>query len=96
MAANGLPRRAVVDYPEVERAPNRLPFPDRPHQSLVAPEARSAPTGTASATLVRRPNTIPSNISHEKFGTLARRRRALLASSLVAAVFLTIFIWQIL
>ena len=96
MAANGLPRRAVVDYPEVERSPGRLPFPDRPHQSLVATEARSAPTGTASATLVRRPNTIPSNISHEKFGTLARRRRALLASSLVAAVFLAIFIWQIL
>ena len=96
MAANGLPRRAVVEYPEVERSPSRLPFPDRPHESLAAPQARSAPNGSASATLVRRPKALPSNISHEKFGTLARRRRAMLASSLVATVLLAILIWQIL
>lgn len=96
MAANGLPRRAVLEYPEAERSPNRFPFPDRPHQSLVATGTRSTLNGTGSATLARRPDILPSDIPHEKFGTLARRRRTLLVSSLAAAIFLTVLAWQVL
>ena len=96
MAANGLPRRAVLEYPDVERSPGRLPFPDPPHKSLVIPQARSASNGTASSALARRPNALPSNIPHEKFGTLARRRRAIIASCLFATVLLTILVWRIL
>lgn len=95
MTANGLPRRAVLDYPEVEHAHGHLPLPDRHGRNLVATRGSSAPGGTASGTLARRPNALPSNISHDKFGTLARRRRAVLASSLVFLALLAILIWQL-
>ncbi len=97
MAANGLPRRPILDYPEVDHARGHLPLPDRDGRTLLAPRDRGAPNGTASVTtLTRRPDALPANIPHDKFGTLARRRRATLASSLIALALLAIFVWQIL
>lgn len=94
MAANGLPRRAVLDYPEVERTRGRLSLPDGDGRTLLAPGDRGAPNGAASATTLT-PNPLPSNIPHDKFGTLARRRRAMLASSAIALALLVILVWQI-
>lgn len=94
MASNGLPRRAVLDYPEMEQGHDRLSLPTRHDRNLMAPAGRGAPIVTASGALARRPATLPSDTSHDKFGTLARRRRAMLASSVVALVLLAVLIWQ--
>ena len=94
MAANGLPRRAILDYPELDHGRGRLPLPDPNGRSLAAP-GRGAPNDTVSRTLTHKPVALPSNISHDKFGTLARRRRIVLASSLTALALLAILIWQI-
>lgn len=95
MAANGLPRRAVVDYPDMEHARGRLPLPDRLHKGIVTPMVRPVPGFPASATLTNRPDALPSSIPHEKFGTLARRRRAMLASSLIAVALVALLVWQL-
>ena len=94
MAANGLPRRAIFDYPEAKHTRGHLPLPDHTGRSLVVRRG-SAQKGTASGTLVRRPDALPSNISHDKFGTLARRRRAVLGSFLIVLVLLATLVWQI-
>ncbi|QIN79010.1 hypothetical protein GBA65_11295 [Rubrobacter marinus] len=96
MAVNGLPRRAIIDYPEPEHASDRLPLPDRRGRSLAALTGRTSLGRPASGTPVRRPDALPSDISHDKFGTLARRRRAILASSLAALALAAILAWQVL
>ncbi len=96
MAINGLPRRAVLDYPELEHGrEGRLSLPGHNGRSLVAPGGRGAPNGAVSRTLTHRPVAPPSNISHDKFGTLARRRRMVLVSTLIVLALLAILIWQI-
>ena len=89
LAANGLPRRPVLDYPEPQHEGGRMTLPNRNVRSL------PAPGGHATGVLTRRPNALPSNISHDKFGTLARRRRAILASSLIAVALLAVLAWQL-
>ena len=94
MAANGLPRRAILDYPETEHGHDRLPLSLRRDRSLVPPAGHGAPVVTASGDLARRPASSPPGIAHEKFGTLARRRRAMIASFLVALALLAVVLWQ--
>ena len=94
MAVNGLPRRAVLDYPATEH--ELLPLPDRRGRSLSTLRDHGESNIVLRSTPIRRPGTPSPNIPREKFGTLARRRRAVLASSLVAVVFLTILVWQVL
>lgn len=96
MTVNGLPRRAVLDYPELEHGrEGRLSLPGHNGRRLVASGGRGAQNGTASRTLTHRPVAPPSNISHDKFGTLARRRRIVLVSTLFALALLAVLIWQI-
>ncbi len=92
MAANGLPRRAVLDYPERDEVGNPRVLPDQRRRALPTSSAPGAPNGTS----VRRRNAPPSDISHDKFGTLARRRRAILISFVAAITLLAALIWQIL
>lgn len=95
MASNGLPRRGAFDYPEMEHVHGHLPLPARDDGRLMVPVGRGTSNGAASGTLTRRPVTLPSNIPHDKFGTLARRRRAMLASALIALALLAILLWQL-
>ena len=93
MAVNGLPRRAILDYPEATGTRIHPRLPNGRSRSLPAASDRGTPNATVSGTTVRRPITLPSDSSHDKFGTLARRRRAMLASSLIALTLLSILIW---
>ena len=95
MAVNGLPRRAVLDYPEVEQIHGRPLLTSRRDRSLVGYASRGAPIVTASGALARRQAALPADISHDKFGTLARRRRTMLASSLPVLALLAVLIWQL-
>ena len=95
MAVNGLPRRAILDYPEATGTHIHPRPPNGRSRSLPAANDRATPNATVSGTTVRRPITLPSDSSHDKFGTLARRRRAMLASSLIALTLLSILIWQV-
>ena len=97
MAVNGLPRRAILDYPVAEHATvEPLPLPNRHERSPSKRRGHGESSVAAGGLPTRRPGALPSDIRHEKFGTLARRRRAVLTSSLVAMVLLTIFVWQVL
>lgn len=87
MAANGLQRRPILDYPEPGPGPARLP--DRRPASLVVTNR-----GATTVSPTRRTNALPPNISHDKFGTLARRRRAALVTLLILAALAAPIIWQ--
>ena len=96
LAANGLPRRAVLDYPEPEHEQRRRsPLPNRNVKVLTAPGRHEGPRVTANGIPSRRPDALHSNISHDKFGTLARRRRAILASLLIAMALLVVAAWHL-
>ena len=89
MAANGLQRRAIIDYPDKGETNGTIPLPDRRGRNLAL--ASRGPSNISSA---RRPDSRPANIPHERFGTLARRRRATLAAFTVAALLTVLLTWQ--
>ena len=95
MAVNGLPRRSVLDHAEVHHLRGPLRTSDRYGRTIEAPVAHDR-SGSAGGDLVRRPAVLPSDISRDKFGTLARRRRATLASSVVVLALLAVLMWQVL
>ena len=94
MAANGLPRRAVIDYPEMDQD-HRLPLPPRRDRVLVAAGGYGGATITANRSPARGTVALPTSPAHDKFGTLARRRRTVLVFSLVALAVLAIVAWQV-